>query len=115
MAIVATQLRKGVLENCVLALLRDQPRYGYELVQELARVDGMLTTEGTIYPLLLRLHRDGLVQTERRDSSDGPPRKYYRLTPAGRRARLLRGFRPRPRGARATRPQRLRGRACLPA
>jgi len=85
-AIVATQLRKGVLENCVLALLRDQPRYGYELVQELARVDGMLTTEGTIYPLLLRLHRDGLVQTERRDSSDGPPRKYYRLTPAGRRA-----------------------------
>ena len=53
-AIVATQLRKGVLENCVLALLRDQPRYGYELVQELARVDGMLTTEGTIYPLLLR-------------------------------------------------------------
>ena len=86
MAIVATQLRKGVLEHCVLALLRDQPRYGYELVQELARVDGMLTTEGTIYPLLLRLHRDGLVQTERRDSSDGPPRKYYRLTPAGRRA-----------------------------
>ena len=86
MAVDITQMRKGLLEFCVLAQLEGEPRYGYELVQELARVDGMLTTEGTIYPLLLRLHRDGLVQTERRDSSDGPPRKYYRLTPAGRRA-----------------------------
>ena len=86
MAVDVTQMRKGLLEYCVLSLLSGQPRYGYELVQELAKVDGMLTTEGTIYPLLARLRRDGLVATEWRDSSGGPPRKYYRLTPSGKRA-----------------------------
>ena len=54
MAVDVTQMRKGLLEYCVLSLLSGQPRYGYELVQELAKVDGMLTTEGTIYPLLAR-------------------------------------------------------------
>ncbi len=86
MTSIEPQLRKGVLDRCVLALLRARPRYGYELVQDLARVDGLLTTEGTIYPLLLRLHRERLVQTERRGSPNGPHRKYYRLTPAGQRA-----------------------------
>ncbi len=79
-------MRKGLLEYCVIALLTREPRYGYELVQELAKVDGMLTSEGTLYPLLGRLRRDGLVETEWRESSGGPPRKYYRLTPAGQRA-----------------------------
>lgn len=81
-----TQMRKGLLEFCVMALLTHESRYGYELVQELARVDGMLTSEGTLYPLLGRLKRDGLVETEWRESRGGPPRKYYRLTPAGQRA-----------------------------
>ena len=81
-----TQMRKGLLEYCVLALLSGRPRYGYELVQDLARVDGMLTTEGTIYPLLARLRREKLVDTEWKESSDGPPRKYYRVTAAGQRA-----------------------------
>ncbi len=86
-----TQMRKGLLEYCVMALLVQQPRYGYELVQELAKVDGMLTTEGTIYPLLGRLRRERLVAAEWRESSGGPPRKYYRLTSEGNRA--LAGFR----------------------
>jgi PadR family transcriptional regulator PadR len=81
-----TQMRKGLLEYCVLALLAGRARYGYELVQDLAQVDGMLTTEGTIYPLLGRLRRERLVDTEWKESSDGPPRKYYRVTTAGQRA-----------------------------
>ncbi|TMG33850.1 MAG: helix-turn-helix transcriptional regulator, partial [Chloroflexi bacterium] len=59
------------------------------LIEALART-GMLTTEGTIYPLLSRLRRDGLVKTQWRESADGPPRRYYELTPEGRRA--LTGF-----------------------
>jgi PadR family transcriptional regulator len=84
-------MRKGLLEYCIMALLTSRPRYGYELVQELARVDGMLTSEGTMYPLLGRLRREGMVVTEWRESSGGPPRKYYRLSRAGERA--LEGFR----------------------
>jgi PadR family transcriptional regulator PadR len=85
-AVDVTQMRKGLLEFCVMAQL-DEPRYGYELVQRLGAVDGMLTSEGTIYPLLARLHREGLVLVERRSApSSGPPRKYYRLSAAGQRA-----------------------------
>jgi PadR family transcriptional regulator PadR len=73
-------MRKGAIEYCVLALLAGRERYGYELVQALSRVDGMLVTEGTVYPILSRLRRDGLVETEWRESREGPPRKYYRLT-----------------------------------
>jgi PadR family transcriptional regulator len=80
----ASQLRRGALEFCVLALLRDEERYGVELVQTLSAVDGMVTTEGTLYPLLGRLRRDGVVETTWRESPSGPPRRYYRLTPAGR-------------------------------
>lgn len=80
------QLRRGTLEYCVMALLRDGERYGFDLVRELSEVDGMVTSEGTIYPLLSRLRRDGLVTTTWRESSSGPPRRYYRLTPAGKKA-----------------------------
>lgn len=78
-----TQMRKGAVEYCVLALLAGRPHYGYELVQALSSVEGMLVTEGTVYPILSRLKRDGLVDNEWRESPNGPPRKYYRLTPAG--------------------------------
>jgi len=54
-----TQMRRGTLEYCVLALLRDQPRYGFDLVRTLGEADGLVTSEGTIYPLLSRLRRDG--------------------------------------------------------
>ncbi len=67
----------------MLALLRAGERYGFELVQALAGVDGLVTTEGTIYPLLSRLRRDDLVSTFWRESDAGPPRRYYRLTAAG--------------------------------
>ena len=78
-----TQMRKGAVEYCVLALLAGRARYGYELVQVLSGVEGMLVSEGTVYPILSRLKRDGLVATEWRESPAGPPRKYYRLTAAG--------------------------------
>jgi PadR family transcriptional regulator, regulatory protein PadR len=89
--ILVTQMRKGVLDYCVLALLADRARYGFEIVQTLGQIDGMLTSEGTMYPLLGRLRRDGLVQTEWKESTEGPPRRYYRTTAEGRRA--LRAFR----------------------
>ena len=80
------QMRRGALEYCVLALLAERERYGLELVQNLAEVDGMVTTEGTIYPLLARLRKDGEVDTFWQESTAGPPRRYYRITPAGKRA-----------------------------
>jgi PadR family transcriptional regulator, regulatory protein PadR len=81
---VLSQLRRGVLEYCVLAALRDDECYGFELVKTLAEADELLTSEGTIYPLLARLRRDGSVETNWRESTAGPPRRYYRLTTDGR-------------------------------
>jgi PadR family transcriptional regulator PadR len=83
---LATQLRKGVIEYCVLAMLKDRPHYGGELVQVLRESDGMLVSEGTIYPLLSRMRADGLVETEWRETAGGSPRRYYRLSRAGQRA-----------------------------
>src|SRR6187549_3173022 len=80
------QMRRGTLQYCVLALLADEERYGFDLVRSLADVDGMVTSEGTIYPLLSRLRRDGLVESTWRESATGPPRRYYRATTAGRAA-----------------------------
>ena len=68
-----------------MALILKTPRYAYELIEALGKT-GLLTTEGTLYPLLSRLRRDGLVKTEWRESTDGPPRRYYELTAEGRRA-----------------------------
>ena len=81
---VLSQLRRGVLEYCVLAALRDGEHYGFELVKTLGEADGLLTSEGTIYPLLARLRRDGTVETTWRESTAGPPRRYYSLTKNGR-------------------------------
>lgn len=88
---LVAQMRRGALEYCVLALLAVRERYGFELIQDLADVDGMVTTEGTIYPLLTRLRKDREVDTFWRESTSGPPRRYYRITPEGRAA--LEGFR----------------------
>jgi len=77
------QLRRGVLEFCVLALLGDEERYAYDIVERLGGMDGLVTSEGTIYPLLSRLRRDELVATTWRESEQGPPRRYYRLTSSG--------------------------------
>ena len=80
---VESQLRKGVLEYCVLALMRDEPRYGVELVQSLEASGALAAGQGTIYPLLSRLRRANLVTTTWKESTSGPPRRYYRLTDAG--------------------------------
>ncbi|MGQ0680332.1 MAG: PadR family transcriptional regulator [Actinomycetota bacterium] len=81
-----TQMRRGFLEYCVLALLKDRQYYGFDLVRALSEVEGMVTSEGTIYPLLTRLRKDGQVETSWEESPSGPPRRYYRLTDKGREA-----------------------------
>ena len=83
---VLPQLRRGALEYCVIALLRERPRYGFDIVRELSEADGLLTSEGTIYPLLSRLRKEGLVTTTWEESDAGPPRRYYALTGDGRTA-----------------------------
>jgi PadR family transcriptional regulator PadR len=83
---VLSQLRRGALEFCVLALLAAEERYAFDIVRTLGQVDGMVTAEGTIYPLLSRLKKDGRVTSSWRDSDAGPPRKYYAITAEGRRA-----------------------------
>ena len=77
-------LRRGVLEYCVMALLEGEERYGFDLVRELATWEGMKTGEGTLYPLLARLRRDELLESRWHESPSGPPRRYYRLTDEGR-------------------------------
>jgi len=79
-----TQLRKGFLDLCILNFLAARPFYGYDLVQELKKIDGASIREGIIYPILARLQDGGLVQSETRPSDSGPPRKYYWATQEGR-------------------------------
>ncbi len=83
------QVRKGVLDLCILNALEARERYGYELVKELAGLPGFGVTEGTLYPLLSRLRVQGLVKTRLEESSGGPARKYYSLTPTGLRVAAL--------------------------
>jgi len=83
------QVRKGLLELCILNALAGRERYGYELVKSLMDVPGLGVTEGTLYPLLSRLRLAGWVQTRLEESSDGPVRKYYTLTTEGRRIMQL--------------------------
>lgn len=79
---IQTQLRKGILELCVLTLLSRADGYGYEIATRLMQEVGM--GEGTIYPLMRRMQDDGLVSTYLVEGPGGPPRKYYRMTEAGR-------------------------------
>lgn len=75
------QLKKGVLELIVLESVRQKDMYGYELVEEVSKVVDV--NEGTIYPLLKRLTNERYFETYLRESTEGPPRKYYHLTAAG--------------------------------
>ena len=79
---IQIQLKKGALELCVLALLAHRESYAYEIASTLAA--GVDMGEGTIYPLMRRMQDDRLVDTRLVESNSGPPRKYYRLTSAGR-------------------------------
>jgi len=78
------QVRKGVLELCILNALAEEERYGYDLVKTLVTVPGLGVTEGTLYPLLSRLRVAGLVSARLEQSTQGPARKYYSLTKDGR-------------------------------
>lgn len=79
------QVRKGVLELCILVALEGGERYGYELVKGLVAVPGVQVAEGSIYPLMSRLKKQGFVETRLVESSEGPARKYYSLTREGAR------------------------------
>ena len=81
-----TQLLRGVLDLCLLAVMDEGPAYGYEMTKRLGARGLSIVGEGSIYPLLGRLERDGLVDTHRAASNGGPPRKYYRLSSQGQRA-----------------------------
>jgi PadR family transcriptional regulator, regulatory protein PadR len=82
-----TQLKRGMLELLVLNLLEHEPMHGYELVKRVCAMEVFDVTEGTIYPLLSRMKRDGLVRTTYAESPNGPMRKLYQLTPEGRACR----------------------------
>ncbi len=79
-----TQLRKGILELAVMGVLYNARHYGYSLVRALSESGSISLKEGTVYPILARLDRDGLVHSEWVESDQGPPRKYYSLTSPGR-------------------------------
>jgi PadR family transcriptional regulator PadR len=81
-----TELLRGVLDLCLLAVMEEGPAYGYEMTK-LLRARGLsIVGEGSIYPLLGRMEREGLVETYRAPSDGGPPRKYYRPSREGQRA-----------------------------
>jgi PadR family transcriptional regulator len=81
-----SQLLRGVLDLCLLAVMEEGPAYGYEMTKRLRARGLSIVGEGSIYPLLGRLEREGLVETYRAASDGGPPRKYYRPSLEGRRA-----------------------------
>lgn len=80
-----TQLLRGVLDLCLLAVIEEGPAYGYEMTKRLRARGLSIVGEGSIYPLLGRMEREGLVETYRAASDGGPPRKYYRASAEGRR------------------------------
>lgn len=82
-----SQFRRGVLELCVLELLRDQPNYGYEIVTALEALGPLAAGENTIYPLLRRLKADEHLETFAVESPTGPARQYYRVTTKGEQRR----------------------------
>ena len=79
----STQLRKGMLELCILNAMRGERLYGYDIVRQLREIEGLVISEGTVYPILSRLKREGLVRTDIEESKEGPARKYYQLTDSG--------------------------------
>jgi PadR family transcriptional regulator, regulatory protein PadR len=79
-----SQLRKGVVELAVLASIGRGETYGYRIVADLQQLDRLQLTESTVYPVLARLARDGMLAIRTDESPSGPNRRYYRLTPAGR-------------------------------
>lgn len=79
----ASQMLKGILEGCILVIIGRQSVYGYEMNSKLQQYGFSAVSDGTIYPLLLKLQTKGLIAGEQKPSPEGPMRKYYRLTDEG--------------------------------
>ncbi len=79
---LVTQMRKGFLSYCMLRVCSDEPKYASEIIAALRKAE-LVVVEGTVYPLLSRLQRDGLLRYGWQESEQGPPRKYYQTTPFG--------------------------------
>jgi PadR family transcriptional regulator PadR len=77
------QMRKGLVELCVLAALREGEAYGYQILQRLGEAESLAVSESTVYPILARLAAEGMLRVRAAPSPSGPPRRYYRLTPLG--------------------------------
>ncbi len=84
MNVWVTQLRKGLMEFCILNLLKHGESYGYEILQSLQKIEELVITDSTVYPILSRLRKDGFLETQVKQSNEGPPRNYFSLTPLGR-------------------------------
>ncbi|MFE2277558.1 PadR family transcriptional regulator [Streptomyces sp. NPDC059454] len=79
-----TEMLKGTLEGCVLEIIGSEETYGYAITRQLNELGFTDVVEGTVYTILLRLERNGLVQVTKRPSEAGPPRKFFTLNDAGR-------------------------------
>ncbi len=79
----SSQLLRGVLDTCLLALISEEPCYGYEMVQKMEERGLEFVGEGSIYPLLSRLQKGGLIESYKVPSKEGPKRKYYKTLPKG--------------------------------
>lgn len=79
-----SQLKRGILEYCILLMIKKKPWYGYELISEISKWDIIAAKESTIYPLLRRMQKEEYLESTWQDSQEGlPPRKYYQLTARG--------------------------------
>lgn len=87
MIIINTQFKKGVLELLVLVIVEKEDMYGYQLVEAVSKIVDV--NEGTIYPILKRLTNEGLFETYLEESNEGPVRKYYHITVAGKEKKKL--------------------------
>ena len=78
-----TQLRKGLIEFCILNLLAQGESYGYEILKALLKIEELVVTDSTVYPILSRLRKDGYLKVQVKPSTSGPPRRYFSLTVLG--------------------------------
>lgn len=79
----SSQMLKGILDGCLLAIIGKGETYGYEMIEKLELYGFRMISEGSIYPVLIRLQKDGFVKSVMKESPNGPKRKYYTLTPSG--------------------------------
>lgn len=80
----SSQMLKGILEGCLLGIIEKGETYGYEMIEKLDSYGFQMVSEGSIYPVLMRMQKEGFVQSTMKKSPSGPKRKYYTLTPSGK-------------------------------